>query len=663
MKISSTHMTGVIALFLVCILWGLIGCHKKSELESRAEHPSGIIEQVENVAVLQLHTPAFNDLSLNDRIAAYYISEAILASRDIPYDQIHPRNVEMRRFFEDIGKGISYGAQKKFTDPYWVFLKKFWIHNGFYDLLTLRKLSTSIDGRIIPSLTFVALANTGGKIGTLLEVSLKLDWLKTNFFMPSVDPILFSDPTKSGIHSPVNFYEDVSLDEARNFPARFPHNSRLAVRRDKIVELVYRTGDETFAPGPYAAELEKVVENLEKARPYLSVEYAPVIDNLLAYFRTGNPVRCEAASLHQRKSNPPVDFVLGFNDRRYDPLGQKGLWTGLMFIRDDAAQENVNRLLKQFTTLRGSFPGGDLAIYPEERQDIRAVQLLTAIGNNAPLCPDIYIDPPLQDHKSQSRSFIFTNVIEARLKAQATIGAARQKDEPETFLYKDLGIREALARYAVGLEPRPVPSIPFHQKGDKFNRSVIEYTLRELAVIWMLTDPSLVKNDSPPNIEAAQEVFRRFGKRYSSSLTIQNKSVIDIESLATLLIGNYFVNEDVIELIEDNGRKNCRISDKGPIREKTIEFAIQMNEILTDNSSSKIAKIVAEISREPVITDARQSRKKRVESYVIEREALIMPEIQPVINSMGGITDADITYPEDFAEQMFRWGGWDTEEQ
>ncbi len=224
--------------FLISLVTLLVaGCQRQVEESSDRLPESRILERVEEVAVISLDAPAFEGLTKDEKLLASHISEAILAGRDIPYDQIHAKNLEVRRFIEEISLGLTYGAREKYVDPFWLFLKKLWIYNGFYDLCTLKKISPPVDERILGNLMFVALSNTGGQLGELPDINEKFIWIKENVHNPSVDPVLFSNYTVNhnpSYSTPVNFYEDIALDEIANFKPKYRQNSKVALVDDQL---------------------------------------------------------------------------------------------------------------------------------------------------------------------------------------------------------------------------------------------------------------------------------------------------------------------------------------------------------------------------------------------------------------------------------------------
>jgi dipeptidyl-peptidase-3 len=61
-----------------------------------------LLEKVGKVAIVQLYADGFEELSLDDKILAFYLYQAAVAGRDITYDQIHRHGLAIRNILEEI---------------------------------------------------------------------------------------------------------------------------------------------------------------------------------------------------------------------------------------------------------------------------------------------------------------------------------------------------------------------------------------------------------------------------------------------------------------------------------------------------------------------------------------------------------------------------------
>ncbi len=652
--------------FLLLLMIFTTGCARKRSGGDLSKTSGEVAEQVNDIAVLWLEAPAFADLSMNDRIAAYHLSKAVLAGRDIPYDQIHRKHLEVLRFCEEIGLNISYGAPERSVEGFWLFLKSLWIHNGFYDLSTGRKLQFPIDARDLNRLTLVALSNSGGRLGTLIEINTKQIWITDSLFNPTIEPAVQIGKTAPPGSVLPNFYENVTLQKAKEFTGKYPQNSKLAKRRGKLVELVYRAGDENFAPGPYADHLENVIENLEKARPYLVKERIAVVDHLISHFYTGEPAHFDSAAQLRRSSEATVDFILGFNDCRFDPLGRKGLWTGILFIADEEAQLRLVKFAEIGEKLLKSFPGYRSNLFTHHKSNVKAMQLLCATGIISPLCPDTYSDPPADRRDNNGQVLVFTNVIRAR-----AIARARQLEAAfcDTEVEQELGLKyagdlafwEATLPIITGLsEGNQQADLRASEDEEDVNRIILRRALSELTGLWLMTDPRMVASGCLPDERASKEVFRRFIRECAISLDGRFSEFDLTRGKALRIIGNYLANAGGAFGIEEReGRITCRLTDQELMREQIGELGDHIAELLVKGTPSELHYFIEKYGEiKNVSSSQSDGRRDGNRASVFNREAFILPLLRADLNPMGGITDVHLMQPESFVEEMYEFGGW-----
>ena len=61
-----------------------------------------VAEQFDDIRILRYQVPAFEHLTLKEKILVYYLSRAASAGRDILWDQNNEYNLELRRILERI---------------------------------------------------------------------------------------------------------------------------------------------------------------------------------------------------------------------------------------------------------------------------------------------------------------------------------------------------------------------------------------------------------------------------------------------------------------------------------------------------------------------------------------------------------------------------------
>jgi dipeptidyl-peptidase-3 len=647
------------AVIFCCFLILTGGCARAPREKAVVFSVGDVVERVGDCALLRTDASGFARLDQNARIAAYYLYRAVLAGKDIPRIQIEPRQAQGMRFMAQIGAHIRYGAPDYLVEPYRNFLKTVWINGGFYDLHTGRKLPASIGQREISQLMFVALSNSGGTLGDLTEINLQAATLLDTLFSAERYPTLFPAVDSSGNflqEFPQSFYDGLSAAEAAGFRGHHPLNSNWLKKDGRIVETVYRTGDEELAPGPFAALLKQVIENLEKARPYLPADRIAAADDVIRYLRTGDPTALDSAGANQCGSRAAVDFVFGFTDTRFDPLQTKGLWTGMLCLLDSTAQGKLDQLYAALPNLLSAFPGAS-----ETKRDLRSVtagQLLAATSPLFPLCPDGYQSPPGESGGETASRWIFTNILEARAVARAqTLEAAFCRDEEEREAAQLYSINTAFVRTALelmlGLPPQP-PLGMDHQK-EATEEDILRCAYADLAVLWLFREERLQKMGILPEARVADEAYRSYARRYLLEPVLKEMGAG--RRRAVMLICNYLIERGGLKLEEDADGIYCRLPDASLMRDQVFELAGKLEALRRAGKPEALRDFIRRYATEPDPSLVEKAGNRLSKAGTFTTTAFILPLIQADFNPMGGIEKVYLRQPADLAEEMLIYEG------
>src|SRR5688572_7138908 len=105
--------------FILCAGLLTLGCtllaaEKTTSSKTAEEEFQVIADQFADIQVLRYRVPGFDQLSLQQKKLAYYLTEAGLAGRDIFYDQKYKHNLAVRKTLEAILK--TYSGEKNNED-------------------------------------------------------------------------------------------------------------------------------------------------------------------------------------------------------------------------------------------------------------------------------------------------------------------------------------------------------------------------------------------------------------------------------------------------------------------------------------------------------------------------------------------------------------------
>jgi dipeptidyl-peptidase-3 len=396
-------------------------CGEKMKTDERKY----LLEKVGKVAIVQLYADDFEDLSLNEKILAYYFSGAALAGRDITYDQVHRHGLEIRNLLEEIVTHPQ-GMDEKILEKITSYLKLFWAFNGNYGTNS-RKFVPEFSFEDLLLASKIALSN-GANWGVKNEEALieKLNRLKRTIFDPEFESILANKSPKEVedviTASANNYYEGVSSKDLENFEEKYPLNSKVVKKDGKIIEQVYRSGTDSIPPGLYAEQLNQVIDNLEKALPYAKEEQRKALEHLIRYFKTGDPEDFEKYNISWVKDNPTVETINGFIETYNDARGAKGEYEGTISFVD----KETNQVMQDLATFAQYFE--DKAPWDEKYKKKKinppvanAVNMLLGIGGAGPISWLGVNLPNAQKIREAygSKNLILTNVTDVIRKVEA----------------------------------------------------------------------------------------------------------------------------------------------------------------------------------------------------------------------------------------------------
>ena len=83
-----------------------------------------LLEQFDDIKILRYDVPAFEGLSLREKLFVYYLSRAALAGRDILWDQNNKYNLRSGRLWKVFFGHIKETGRQKSFRLFWCTLKK-----------------------------------------------------------------------------------------------------------------------------------------------------------------------------------------------------------------------------------------------------------------------------------------------------------------------------------------------------------------------------------------------------------------------------------------------------------------------------------------------------------------------------------------------------------
>lgn len=626
-------------------------------------------EQFADLAILRYKIEGWDHLTLNQKIFAYYLSEAGLSGRDIIWDQNYRYNLVIRHALEHIY--VNYTGDK--TTDNWkafeVYLKRIWFSNGihhhysnvkfnpgfsrdYFDQL-LALTNTTLSQKIIDILFDPAIDSKKVNLDASGDMVLNS---ATNFYAPDITQAMVEE------------YYRKKIDPNDSTAISYGLNSKLVRTSTGLKEEVYKEN------GLYGEAITHIIDNLQKAIPYAENEsQASALKLLIEYYKTGDlHVWDEYNIAWVEATEGDIDYINSFIEVYNDPLGYKGSFESIVQIKDFDATAKMKVLAEHAQWFEDHSP-----ILEENKKKkvvgitYNVVNVVSEAGDASPSTP-IGVNLPNANwiraaHGSKSVSL--GNIIQA-------YDMAGGKGFLDEFAYSDAE-RERAEKYgAIASKMHTALHEVIGHASGKINDGVgtpketlINYanTLEEgradLVALYFMMDPKLVELGVIPSLEVGMAEYDSYMRNGLMTQLRRIEPGADIEEA-------HMRNRQMIaQWAYEKGKKD-----------NVVEFKVKEGKTyVVVNDYEKLRRLFGELLREVQRIKSEgdyNAGKALVETYgvkvnaalhkeVLERAAklnsaaysgFINPVLVPEYDSTGKITDIKVQYPDDFSKQMLYYG-------
>ncbi len=651
----------------------------------------GLLETVEDVAVISLPVDGFQDLSLDDKLLAYHLYQAAVAGRDIQFAQVYKHNLSIRYLCEQI---LLHSAdiETEILAAVASYLKQQFIHTGIHGARSYTKMlpPAPLD---FPALVSAAKQAEKNGADFKLDKDLNLDEHLAELQQPIFDPDFdrFSTTRSPGpgedllSGSTVTFYADgLRLADLEDFVELYPLNSNIEKRNGELRELVWRIGDakRVIPRGLYAGRLQAVVNHLEAAQVYATTANAAALGQLIEFYRTGDNAdfsRYNIAWLAYKE--PTVDTINGFIENYRDPLEKRGSWEGIVFF----VNENTSAWLRQVAAKADYYESR--APFKDEYKRVgvkpiaNMVEVLIETGDGGPISWSGINLPNESAVRQQhgSKNILLWNARRAsktvfgdRTINEAVWPADRELLRKHSAAGAEIlvGFHEALGhasgQVSESLDGDPRDYLPGYY-------SWIEEERADLLALHHAWDPQTMQiRPDDWSEEAATALYKSYVALQPWGLAELPEGAPAIEE--THQIGrnfaiNYFMQKsqliDVRTIKDGKDKKTYYVVPDAKIpamREAVAELLAELQRIKSEGDLAAIQALEKKYGAkhyDQALANEMRARKESLKipsdaAYVFPRLRLVMQAGQPV--------DVDISLPKSFLRQQMLWSGYSQDE-
>lgn len=622
------------------------------------------VDKFYDLEILRYQVPGFEELTLQQKTLAYYLSEAALQGRDILYDQNGRYNLRIRRTLESLYTNYAGSRDSEEFLKLEKYLKRVWFSNGIHHHYS--------EDKFLPEFTQEWFCNACKEANvTIPEEILPV------MFDPAVMPKRTNQAAGQDlvVTSAGNYYEGVTQAEAEAYYAAHKDdspepmwvglNSKLTKENGEVVEKTYKVG------GMYGEALAKVVYWLEKALPYAeNDEQREAIEKMIEFNRTGDLRTFNEYCIAWVKDlESRVDYVNGFTEVYTDPLGITGAWEAMVNFKDMEATKRTS-IISANAQWFEDHSTTDPKYKKEEVKGVSA-KVITAVilgGDCYPATP-IGINLPNANwirKEYGSKSVTIDNLMHAYNEA------AKGNGFNEEFMIDDQ-IREQYNLYGAtcGDLHTDLHECVGHGSGKllpgvskdalKEHASTIEESRADLFGLYFMADPKMVELGLLPNNEAYKAFYYQQMMNGLMTQLVRIEPGKDVEEahmrnrqLIAQWVYQHAANKEV-EIVERDGKHYLQINDYEGLRGLYGQLLAEIQRI-TSEGDYAAAKEIVETYAVKVDQPLHQEILDRYAHLnLAPYKGFVNPVYTPVYDAEGNITDVKIDYTEGYVEQHLRY--------
>ena len=663
---------------MVTALSLLTACGRNPKTTAEAEKFDYTVEQFADLQILRYSVPGFENLSLKQKELVYYLTEAALQGRDILFDQNGKYNLTIRRMLEAVYTGYKGDKNTPDFKAMEVYLKRVWFSNGIHHHYGSEKFVPGFS----PEFFKQAVLSVDASAMPLAEgqtIEQLCDEVFPVIFDPKVMPKRVNQAAGEDLvlTSACNYYDGLTQQEAEDYynalknpkdetPVSYGLNSRLVKVDGKVQEKVWKVG------GLYSPAIEKIVYWLKKAEGVAETpEQKAVIAKLVEFYESGDlKTFDDYAILWVKDLNSRVDFVNGFTESYGDPLGMKASWESLVNFKDMEATRRTELISNNAQWFEDHSPA-DKQFKKEEVKGVSAKVITAAI-----LAGDLYpataigINLPnanwIRNHHG-SKSVTIGNITDAYNKA------AHGNGFNEEFVYSDAEL-QLIDKYGdlTGNLHTDLHECLGHGSGKllpgvdsdalKAYGSTIEEARADLFGLYYVADPKLVELGLTPNEEAYKAEYYAFLMNGLMTQLVRiepGNNVEEAHMRNRQLIARWVFEkgaaDKVVELVKKNGKTYVVVNDYDKLRKLFGELLAEIQRIKSTGDLEGARNLVEAyaVKVDPTLHAEVLERYKKLN--LAPYKGFVNPKYEAVTDADGRITDIQVTYDEDYVDQMLRY--------
>lgn len=625
-----------------------------------------LAEKFADLKVIRYKIPSWDNLSLQQKKYAYYLTQAGYAGREIIYDQNYRHNLAIKRALEKVYTGYEGDKTSEDWKNLEIYLKRIWFSNGIHHHYSNEKFKPNFSKEFLAS----AMKEVGAELN---EEALKA------IFDPSFDAkkVNLSKDVDLVKASAVNFYgPELTQAEVEAYykktmkpsdkPISYGLNSKL-VKNDKgeLEEKVYKVG------GMYSAAIEKVIYWLEKAVEVAENEnQAHALQLLIEYYKTGDlKVWDEYNIAWVETTEGDIDYINSFIEVYNDPMGYTGSFETVVEIKDF----EMTKIMSVLADNVQWFEDNSSIMDEHKKKEVKGVsyKVVDVAGEAGDASPSTPIGVNLPNAnwiraEHGSKSVSLGNIIAAYdgaggsgiLKEFAFDEAEIERSEKHSKVGGKM--HTALHEVVGHASGKLNPGVKTPKETLKNYSSTLEEARADLVGLYFIMDQKLVDLGLIESLEVGKAEYDGYIRNGLMTQLIRIEPGAEIEEahmrnrqLVAAWAMEKGAADNVIEKVTKDGKTYFKVNDYEKLR---VLFGQLLKEIqrIKSEGDFEAGRDLVENYGVKVDQDLHKEVLARVKPLnIAPYGGFINPKIEPVEEN-GEIVDFKIIY-QDFAEQMLEY--------
>jgi len=626
------------------------------------------VDEFADLKVIRYQIPGWEELTLKEKKLVYYLTQAGLAGRDIMYDQNYRHNLAIRSALENIYSNYTGDRSSDNWMEFETYLKRVWFSSGIHHHYSNDKLK--------PGFTYDYLKELMESTSTdlsyeVMDVIFNDKDLKKVNKAKNVDNVLLSavnfygpDVTSEDVES---FYSNVkSPDPTR--PLSHGLNSKLVKEDGVLKELVYKSG------GLYGEAIDQITKWLSLAADV--AENKPQGDALrllIEYYNTGDLQTWDDYNVAWTKATDGnIDYINSFIEVYNDPLGYRGSYENIVQINDF----DMSRKMSVLSENAQWFEDNSSLMDEHKKKNVvgvtyKTVNVAGESGDASPSTP-IGVNLPNANWiraEVGSKSVSLGNIINAynnsgssgRLREFANddqeydleVKHGQLADKMHTALHEVIGHASGQINPGVGTPKETLKNYSSTMEEGRADLVGLYYLytpkLQELGLVEDWKEVGMAAYDGYIRNGLMTQLIRLDLGADVEQAHMRNRQWVSAWSFAR---GK---EENVIEQVKRDGKTYYNINDYEKLRLIFGELLRETQRIKSEGDYEAAQDLVegygVKVDQEIHAEILERNKQFKGAAY----SGFVNPELVPLTDSEGNITDIQVKYVNSFDYQMMKY--------